>query len=118
MPAKKVTYAVTGGKIFTYVFDTAAFRNIFLAGDSSLKILKISPDSVEENPKEYKYIDEGFGDPAIFPFGTWRVVNPKKRVPIVTVVFDDYGNPVKVTRYDPKGNILSEQSFPSYNKRV
>jgi|HubBroStandDraft_1064217.scaffolds.fasta_scaffold94588_2 hypothetical protein len=118
LPAKKVTYAVAGGKASTDVFDTAAFRNIFLSGGSDLKVLQVSSDSLEEKAKEYKYIDQGFGDPAIVPHGTWRVVNPQKKVPIVTVVFDDYGNPVKVTRYDPKGNVLSEQSFPSYNQRV
>jgi len=118
LPAKKVTYVVAGGKVDTYVFDTVAFRNIFLTGDSLLKILKISSDSLEEQPKEYKYIDQRFDDPAIVPRGTWRVVNPKKRVPIVTVVFDDYGNPVKVTRYDPEGNIVSEKSFPPYSRRI
>jgi hypothetical protein len=118
LPAKKVTYTVASGKVSTYVFDTTTFRNIFFAEGSDLKVLQVSSDSLEEKAKEYKYIDQGFGDPAIVPRGTWRVMNPQKRVPIVTVVFDDYGNPVKVTRYDPKGNILSEQSLPSYNRRV
>jgi len=118
LPAKKVTYSVTGGKVSTYIFDTTAFRNIFLSDDSSLKILKVSPDSVEELPKEYKYIEQRFDDPAIVPRGTWRVVNPQKKLPIVTVVFDDYGNPIKVTRYDHKGDILSEQTLPSYRQRV
>jgi antitoxin component YwqK of YwqJK toxin-antitoxin module len=118
IPAKKVTYAVAGGKVSTNIFDTAAFRNIFLTGDSALRILKLSSDSLEENPKEYKYIDQGFDDPAVVPRGTWRVVNPKKNVPIATVVFDDYGNPIKVTRYDLKGNIFSEKNFPSYTRRI
>jgi hypothetical protein len=95
LPAKKVTYIVAGGKVSTDVFDTTAFRNIFLAGDSSLIILKISSDSVEETPKEYKYIEQRFDDPAIVPRGMWRVVNPQKKVPIVTAVFDDYGNLLK-----------------------
>lgn len=118
VPAKRVTYSVGNDKTFTDVFDTTEFRNIFLAGDSLLKIIQISADSLEEKPKEYKYIDEGFGDPAIVPVGTWRAVNPKTKAPILLVVFDDYGNPIKVTRYDPKGNVLSTQSFPSNDRRV
>ncbi len=117
VPAKKVSYANESGRVFTDVFDTTDFRNIFLTSGSLLKIVKVSADSLEESAKEYKYIDQGFGDPAIVPRGTWRAVDPKKGVPVATVVFDDYGNPIRVTRYDQKGNVLSEKSFPSYNRR-
>jgi len=118
IPAVKVTYSVSSGKVFTAVFDTSEYHNIFFGGDLDLKVIKVSSDSMEERPKEYKYIDQGFGDPAIAPKGIWRVVNPKKGVPIITVTFDDYGNPIKVARYDVNGSLLSIKSLPSYNRRI
>ena len=117
VPAKKVTYSIDGAKPITNVFDTAVFAQIFDGQDSSLKILKLSDDSVIEEPKEYKYISQQFGDPAIVPKGTWQLLNPERKTIISTVVFDDYGNAIKVTRYDLNGKIFSERNFPAKKER-
>jgi hypothetical protein len=74
-------------------------------------------DSLPENTKEYKYINVNFDDPAIIPRGTWQVVNTKTGKALTIVVYDDNGNPIKVTKFKENGEILSENTFPSYNER-
>lgn len=120
LPAKKVTFVNSSGRQTTRVFDTSLYRNIFVGdrADPELKVLSVSNDSLQERPRDYRYIDINFDDPAIIPRGNWEVVNVKNGKPMTTVEFDNNGNPIKVARYDDKGNLVSQETLPSYNTRV
>ena len=118
--AKKVTYTNSKGKTSTSIMDTGFFRATFLIenSDSSMKVLKVTDDSLPEQPKDYKYIDVNFDDAAVVPRGIWQEINVKNGKPLTTVEFDNNGNPIKVRQYDDKGNLVSQKSLPSYNTRV
>jgi len=117
LPGKKVTFINSAGVRSTIVVDTSLFRQVFLDEGSDFKVLTATNDSVEEAPKEYKYIELMFDDPAIVPYGTWQIINFKTQRLKLAVTFDSYGNPVKVIRYKEDGSEASGQSLPSYNTR-
>lgn len=118
LPAKKVTYTNPQGRTITTVFDTSLYRSVFVANPNiDLKVLSVTDDSLQEQPRDYKYIDINFDDPAIIPTGTWQIVNTKTGKVLTSVVYDNNGNPIKVTRFKENGDALSEKVLPSYDTR-
>jgi len=55
---------------------------------------------------------------AIIPRGTWQVINARTRKAMIVIVYDSNGNPINVKRFKENGNILSEENFPSHDKRI
>jgi hypothetical protein len=107
------------GRVTSTIMDTTSYKRIFVADSAKteLKVLSLSNDSLPEQNRGYEYIDMNFDDLAIIPRGTWQEINKKNGKVMTSVVYDNNGNPIKVTRWDENGKVYSERSFPSYNTR-
>jgi antitoxin component YwqK of YwqJK toxin-antitoxin module len=121
LPAKRVTYTNTDGKVCTDVFGDHEYASLFLdtGQKNDLKILTVTNDSVIEESRDFTYLPlpSYFPDPAIIPKGVWTITDIRNNKMLESVLHDDAGNPIKVVKYKENGDILWTGEFPPCSKR-
>jgi hypothetical protein len=117
LPAYKVKYKIDTIET-TAVFDTVTFNRLKEAGGFSSYVILNPQDSVKEDEPEDKELYDWLGEVDAVRVGKWRWYNFETNKSLVDVEYDDCSNPIKVTRYDEKGNIRDVRTYPSAPKRI
>jgi hypothetical protein len=116
-PAKRVIYSALHKKPDTALFELNSYKSIFLAGDTALRVLSATDDSVAEPAPSYPGIDMSFGDPAVIPRGSWHVIRVSTGKDVAIVDFDDNGNAIRLRWLDEEGVVRRDEHYPPCGKR-
>jgi hypothetical protein len=104
-PAFDVVYVSGNGDTIETVLDSATLNRYYKI--HSLRFLKISPSKTmikvaEINPE----LNFNFGDPYVFPVGSWKFQDTKRNYIYKEVVYDNCGILKEIKLFRPDGKLL------------
>jgi hypothetical protein len=112
-PGVEVRFRSNDNDTLTMLIDSSLFKELFEY--SMDKIIETQYALVPE-PVSYPHPDLNIGfsdDPAVVPVGRWQRLDLKRNYVFEQFDFDDCGNTLLITYFNPDGSILNKQIFRS-----
>ena len=111
-PGVKVTYLSEGNDTLTMTLDSSMFNELFIKYPHSKIIgtqFAMAPEMVSgAHPDLLIGLSD---DPAIVPIARWQRIDLKKKFVLTQFDFDDCGNAITITYFNPDGSVLQKNAF-------
>jgi hypothetical protein len=113
----RITY-LNDSDTLTISLDSALYVQLFK--NSTFKVLKTENILVPEMVSvTHPVLNLGFNNPAVVPVGRWERVDLKRNYIFTQFDFDECGNTLQITYFNPNGSILKRNKYivKSHKKR-
>ena len=103
------------GDTISIALDSSQMEKLLI--NSNAKILEKVKDSIAYGAEAHPELYINFGDPAVVPTGHWLRFDLANKYIFGEFDFDDCGNVLVATYFNPDGSISNQQKVPPRKKR-